>query len=332
MHDRLAVWMMGLVVFAAPLRALATDEDDAARVTEVITIRHADAQELTGMLEAVGPEGLWGINPMTSTNQIVVQGTAACLAEIRRLTAELDVASFGRESVTQLIPVRAYPLPQLADLVADSLADKSSRIGVDGLNRRLVVTASPQEVRRIEQLVSQLDRPSAALTVYLYFFRGRLGLGGTTAPDVPPALQAIVKTLGENGFSNVNMLAPIVIRTNDARRFDSSSVLLDKAADPQPPSGGAPGGPAAPNVFNPHGKGQLAFKVGGQADLLTDSGQVSLALDTGFQGFVSGTQVSFALDTVLVLNLDQYVLLAAAPGTTSAGDAVALVVRVVAEP
>jgi hypothetical protein len=216
---------------------------------------------------------------------------------------------------TAFIPVSSYPLEELFQVLAQSLQQSEElRLAIDTVNQRVVVTGTPDEIQMTRRFVEQLDRPDRALALNFFFISGRARGGTYIDPgEIPEPLIPIAETLAANGFGDLSLMAPVIVRVSDGKEFDSEAML---------------------RLSTPDGKVELlSFDVKGHVRSDAETGRVKVRVAAGMYGHPDPqrkreTSAQFELETTLVTEIGRYVVLAAAPSSTAGGDLVALVVRV----
>lgn len=289
--------------------------DASDSILKVFTLKHTDANSVVTMLKQLDvPLSVSATGPQT----VVLRGTPERVqAIIDILISAVDLPSVAGSSVrsAEIIPVRHYPIKEIGGL-ARNVAPKAS-MGIDEARRTIVVNGTEDEKRAVRELLQQIDRPTRSAKVNLYFLRGAIGGSPSEKePPLPPDLLPIGKTLAQNGFGRLSLIAPIVIGVEEGQRFESKAQLHigDEAA----------------------GRDDLMFSVEGTARLAAGGDDAWLTVRGRVSGKYSrvqeaGGETIFELDTTVATKLGSYVILAAAPSSTAAGDAVALVVRLTAE-
>ncbi len=297
----------------------ASKDDEAYELIKPLRLSHSESGpvvaaiktlELPVLVAAAGP------------NMIVLRGSPADVQKAAEMVvAHLDVPETAPDSdlETALIPLAIQPTSELLDLVRAVIHNRLSRVALDEVNRMLVVRASHDEIRTVEDLIEKIDRPRDSLTAHFYFIRATIGgKSATDEVDRPPALQPVAKTLTDNGFGDPSLMAPITVVAHGSREFDSDSTL--RLSD------------------DPENQNQLSFSVQGVARLDPDGETVQLSVDAGMYGQYGDEDeggpydTNFSVDTTIAMKLDSYVILAASPSSTAGGNAVALVVRVTKQP
>lgn len=282
---------------------------------KAITLKNAEAESVASAIKKLGFQVAVAV---TGAQSIVLRGPAADVQSVvETLIAALDVPGVGDGSgrSPQVIPVRHYPIKEVGGLVR-SVAQKAS-LAIDETRHTIVVDGTEEEKRAIREVLKQIDWPTRSAKVHLYFLRGAIG-GATPEKELqlPADLLPIGKTLAQNGFGRLSLIAPIVIGVEEGQHFESNSRLHlgEEAA----------------------GHDDLQFNVYGVARLASGADDAWLTLRGRMVGKYSrtkdaDTETVFELDTSVATKLGNYVILAAAPSSTASGDAVALVVRLTAE-
>lgn len=285
------------------------------RTLKVVTLKHADANSVVSTLKQLDvPLSSSATGPQT----VVLRGSPADVQKvIDTLIAAIDVPGVGDGSgrSPEVIPVRHYPIKEVGGLVSRVLQKGS--LAIDETRHTIVVNGTEEERRAIREVLKQIDWPTRSAKVHFYFLRATIG-GATSEKDtlLPPDLLPIGKTLVQNGFGRLSLIAPIVIGVEEGQRFESNSRLHlgEEAA----------------------GHDDLQFNVQGVARLASGGDDAWLTLRGRMVGKYSrnkdaDAETVFELDTSVATKLGNYVILAAAPSSTASGDAVALVVRLTAE-
>ncbi len=210
------------------------------------------------------------------------------------------------------------PTRDLMSMVRTVMVDRGSRVALDKAGGTLVVYAEPSEIEAVKRVLAEVDRPKRPLTLQFFFIRASIGHCPTgETGELPHALSSVAATLKQNGFSELSLMAPLTVRVDDGDPFESTSGL---------------------NTFAEETGSQetLTVHVKGSARLQSKDSSVQLSLDTTVSGkYLNATggngDVVFEVETTVAAKLSQYVILAASPTSTAHGDAVALVVRVLAD-
>jgi len=292
-----------------------TRADSSDRTLKVVTLKHADANSVVSTLKQLDvPLSASATGPQT----VVLRGSPAEVQKVMdTLIAAVDVPGVvgGSARSPEVIPVRHYPIREISKLVR-SVAQKAS-LAVDETRHTIVVDGTEEERRAIREVLKQIDWPTRSAKVHLYFLRGAIGGAGSEKEmQLPSDLVPVAKTLAQNGFGRLSLIAPIVIGVEEGQRFESKTRLQlgEEAA----------------------GHDDLQFNVEGVVRLASGADDAWLTLRGRMGGKYSrikdtDAETVFELDTSVATKLGNYVILAAAPSSTASGDAVALVVRLTAE-
>jgi len=214
---------------------------------------------------------------------------------------------------TEVLPIESYPVEELLEIVKLSFGG-SVRVAIDSVHQQLVVTGPEEGIKEVWRLVHQIDRPSHSLNFEFYYLKGTIG--GEPTHDLPSALEPIAKTLDKNGFGELSLMAPVIVRVDNDQGFSQSPTITSN--------------------LGVDGTETLEFHIEGTG-LLTSSGAVQLELGSHLlstweaDGAKRSRSRVHKLETTLTLPLEKYVVLAACPYSTAQSDAVALVVRVTIE-
>ncbi len=314
---RFAKWMMWACVTTGLWTQPLAGEEPAGQPeplgVRVVKLAHADAKDVA---RAVA-ELVFSVNiAVAQDNTLILRGTAKNIQDVLdQVVTRIDVPSVGGgggRSLVEYIPLtnRATPaLHQLLETVAPW--NVGTHYALDPASQLLVVNAPPDQVAAIRGLVKALDRPAEPLSLQFYFLRGKVGAATSSEPaGMPKELAGVVRSLQAAGFGELSLIAPVLVNVNDGARFESNSSL-------------GYGG----------GAGELRITVEGTADLAADASAAELHLKVEVNGryhdqSAKEQETRFRTDTTLSAKVDSYVVLAAAPGSTSQGDAIALALRV----
>ncbi|HLY36923.1 MAG TPA: type II secretion system secretin GspD [Candidatus Binatia bacterium] len=172
---------------AVPAGARAGDEV----VTRILPLHHAEAAGLVPVLQPlVSKDGLLTAHP--ATNSLVVVDAGGNVERIAALLADLDRPSSGR--ATEVVPLRFAPADDVARRLRDAGGGEGGgpRVAADGRTNALVVTGTPDEIRRARAVATQLDQPlppgTTHVNVYHLRYADAEGLLRVLAPllGLPP--------------------------------------------------------------------------------------------------------------------------------------------------
>lgn len=333
------VWAGLLLSFMLPLSIAQESSTASARKTPTATIHVHHLGHTTGdtVIEALQALDLRVLAAKAGPNMVVLQGSEEDIQKAIGVIAHMDIpeTTLGEGLDTAVFSMAVAPTSDLLELVDTIVETPGSGIALDEVSRMLVVRATDDEIDAVEELIEKIDRPRESLMVHFFFIGATIG--GTSTSDrsqLPPALTPIAKTLSDNGFGNLLLLAPITVVAHGSQEFESDSTLRfgDKPADkPSVRSTEEQTEEAAEENY-------LTFSVEGVARLEPDDETVQLTVEASMYGKFPDEELhgsfdaNFNVDTTIALKLDSYVILAASPSSTSRGNAVALVVRVTKQP
>lgn len=293
--------------------------EQEARVTEVISLEHAELYSVLEVLSDLNNVRLDSVAGLPDANRIILHGPEKAVEEAFRLIQQLDVPA-PPEKVepprrTHFIRIQSYPTELLLDALSVNFEAFEVRLAIDHVNRQLLVTGTEEEFVKVMELMARLDLPSQALQMDFWFLRGTVG-GSETANGtaLPSGLAPIAKTLAENGFASLSLLAPCKLGVDAGQPFQQQFSVVP--SDPE------------------SGDEKLDFRLEGRTQFSAEANSIQLQLEARMTGRPIGRQdrnqpfAQFEIDTTLSIPLGRYVVLAAAPSTTDRGGAVALVVRV----
>ncbi len=135
----------------------------ADRVTDVVEIENADAEEIASTLKDVVAgsefESLISISANKTANTVIVSGPTDHIGSLLQMAKRLDVEQMVLPTVTMPIKLN-YADPKDIVLVVESILTKDvGTVTVDERARILVVTDIPIIIEQITALVEQLDIP-----------------------------------------------------------------------------------------------------------------------------------------------------------------------------
>lgn len=300
----------------ASTATLAQSEDDEG--IEVIPLQYLPLNEVIPMLEQAFGGHFNAITGIERENALVLKGPAAARKSAIDFVRKLDRPKEAAvERITKLIPVPTYPIDEMVILVEQAigvgLANNYSRVAVDPVNRRLVVTAPIKDVEDAQRIVSELDKGPNVFTVQLSFLSGQTSKTGGTGTSVPESMKNVAVALEKQGFLEAEMLAPFTIRSESGHEFTAVSNLEMAGAFSHIES--------------------LEFKVEGAATGLADQQNVQLTITAEMRGGGPtdkgpNSRSFFQLDTTVSLPLNKQVVLAVSPSSTQSSSAMALVLQV----
>ena len=147
---------------------------------EVMRLNHADANEVVSVLNQLQRQGQNAPDksPLLAaderSNSVLLSGDAAERIRLRGLIAHLDIP-LERSGNTNVVFLRYANARLLAELLSDRAIvsqgkrrrpqDSAVAIRADEQNNALVITASPQEFRNLQQVIRQLDIRRAQVMV-----------------------------------------------------------------------------------------------------------------------------------------------------------------------
>lgn len=318
-RDSLVMTGLWFTFFVPSVWGQATKPDsEPALSIKVVQLNHLDAHSAAEVLKNIGlPLAVAALDE----NRLVLRGAENDIdGAIKQVLTAMDVPQAGADGSTgaHLFQLRNIPSGLLLHMLETATAGARARFALDPANRVLVVNAPTSEQETVRLLLDQLDRESPPLTMQFYFIRGALSPGKEEKVELWPAgLSSVAKALREIGMSHLELLAPMIVRTDSNWEFFSQGTLRRQASE--------------------EGRSEnLNLEVKGTSRLLGDAKTVQLKLEASLRGdFVKDAadagKAAFNLQTTITAKLDDFVVVSASPTTTSEGDAVALAVRVSAK-
>ncbi len=253
-------------------------------VTRLIPLSQVDVGDLIGVLQPmVSPDGL--VTGYPQTNALIIVDSAANVARLGKLVAELDVASSRRQ--TTMIQLRYAAASELAETIQAAMEDRGAapaappaqgkpgttgalrafKLTADDRTNTLIVNAPPEQMQQIRAMVERLDvpLPPGSGTVHVYYLRF------ANAEDLLPVLldvtgigggQSVIRTRQQNQPGNTS-------RTGSRRRLNGSSLRRASQSRQQQQRQGNQ--PAAP-------QGQSAIDFAGDVRITADPATNSLII------------------------------------------------------
>jgi len=288
-------------------------QQKAPDAIHVIQLSHAEAGAVETLIHQLKlPVSV----ASASGGKLLIRGQEDDLRRVGELVKTLDVptTTAGGKLAPSFIPVGNTSTATLMPAVQTLLGERS-RVALDSVNGLLVLNAEPDEIAAIKKLLESIDRPRVPVALDFFFLRARIGAQDKSSDhQLPSALAPIAKTLSENGFASLSLMAPLHVVADMDREFKNESTLrIDDEA----------------RVDNLHFsvEGLVRGSRGGDGVELAVravmSGGYRFAADSSDRG-----DAGFLIDTTIAAKFGQYVILAASPSSTAQGDAVALVARV----
>lgn len=300
-----------LVGLSIPIQT--TQAKDEALATKILQLNHTHGRTIEIAIEALQ----LGVSVASiGDSTVILRGSAADIGTVSALIEQLDIPSSSQEARlrTVFLPISTRPSKNLIVLLQTVVSGPQSEIAFDATSRMVVVRATDGEIQALRQLLAQIDRPAQSLTLQFFFIRANIGTEGEN--KLPAALRRIEKSLSENGFTELSLMAPITVAAEENQHFISHAGVRNEDE-------------TSPRMED------LSLTIEGVARLQPQSKLVQLTLEAHVRGTYrraldSPAAAAFAIETTISMKLGSYVILAATPASTASGDAVALVVRVTA--
>ncbi|MCH8253134.1 MAG: hypothetical protein IID36_11840, partial [Planctomycetes bacterium] len=133
------------------------------------------------------------------------------------------------------------------------------------MNRQLLVTGTEEEFVKVMGLMTRLDLPSEALQMDFWFLRGTVGRGEIAdGTALPSGLTPIAKTLAENGFASLSLLAPCKLGVDAGQPFQQQFSVVP--SDPE------------------SGDEKLDFRLEGRTQFSAEANSIQLKLEARMTG------------------------------------------------
>jgi hypothetical protein len=307
----------------------ASGQQDVARSVDIYVVKHAAADELTDVLRQTMPEVR--VTCDVRTNSLILSGDDASLKSALDLLRQLDVpvsdeAQSGAAEINCIkspIEIDGDVLATISQAIAGipdpTQRGRSGRLSYDG---NLLIYAGSKKVASViddvlhkiaearseEEPMVQEDEP---LRLYFYFIAASLDSQAKAPGELPESLTPVTTALRENGMYAPYLLAPMMINA-DPRGGDYSLRAVTTAEN-----------------FT----GTLSIEVTGSVDLHPNDQRVDLFVQTRINGEspgLAGANVRhlFQVESNLVVAMNNYVVLAASPGSNEDRTTIILVIRV----
>jgi len=268
--------------------------------TAVVMLSHADASDVANALGSVGYQV--SIRAVDN-NRLVIRGLEKDVQELElKVIPSVDVPrTHGQEAAAVEYIRLGHQTPpnlyQMLETVAPQ--DRATTYAFDQAKRTLVMRGDLARIAEVKRLVAAVDRPAEPLTVQFFFIRGQID-GAKGENNLPGGLEPVAKALMANGFTKISLLAPIVVSTRDGESFEASAQIATGTAHER----------------------RLHVR---SANLAVDTEAARLNVQARVE---SPEGLVFGMETAVTAKLGGYTLLAAAPGSTEDGDAIAVALRV----
>ena len=282
-------------------------------IIQAVTLTHAAVEDVA---EAIKNLHLpVRVSPTTDNRLLLRGGLADVKMVVDQVILKVDTPQSGSSrSTVEYIPVSHTQSESLMPLLEAVVPDPfGTHYALDAANHILVVNGPAESVAAIRKLVQTVDRPAESLHMHFAFLRAKIGTSTAEPAGVPKDLVPAAKALQQSGFSNVTLLAPVGVHARDGAHFQSESTMQVLAGEDR--------------------TGELKFALGGTPHLAADGTTVQLDLHASVSGRYADPPKEpqstwFELKTSIAAMLDSYVILAAAPSSTTDGDAIVLAVRI----
>ena len=201
-------------------------------VTEIVRLRYVDAREAASNLaQVVGQSGV--ISPVRSGNSIILVDTADNVARLTKILKSLD----QDQTVYKTIPLAhasAGDISRVVSELASELSDDSnggrgsfSVAPIDASNS-LLVRAEPTLMRRIEQVVAELDQfgESSSELAVVY-------LNHADAEELAVLLSNVANNVSNAGQGDANSGAQGASRVSVSPYPAANAIIINGSADIQ---------------------------------------------------------------------------------------------------
>jgi len=284
----------------------------------VVNLSFISAGHLTEAMQQLDlPVSIAAVNEQ----QIMIRGHAKLVDYvIASVVKVLDIPDTNRAiTKTTVLPVSANSTSKANLLAMIDVAVTPSpftRIAYDPNSQSLVVRAPSSDIKNIQVVLDRLAKPSRALLVECFFIRANLGTGGDKNESrLPKHLASVGSALASNGLTNLELLAPMMVHSQEGQGFETKATFNEKIPHDNEHSG----------VMDFHIRGNVKLSADKQVAEVTIKAVVhgGFSNESTHQG-----RTGFEVETSVATPIGDYAILAAAPSSTAFGDVIALVIRV----
>ncbi len=271
-------------------------------VIRVFRLETADVNDVVVVLQNLGIRA--DIVANEGTNSIIVRGTEVSMKQVQELIGELDQYVSRDSSESAFIKLRHRSAREAAEMMRKAvLHSQNARLAIDEANQMVVVSASEEELESAKRLVAQMDKARETLSMEFFFIRGKVNHGQGDPGTLPARLQDVKAALNEQGISELKLMALLSVQARAGSGFGISGSGIFEAD--------------ASKTFTIQGDVLEASKEG-SARLRVEA-NVKVLGQKGGRGF-------FWIETTLVTEMGEHMVLAAAPGTSEIDEVIALVI------
>jgi len=286
------------------------------RGIRVFPLEHAGLAEASEIVLRIGGGAAVAVDQ--ATHSLIVRSDPDNLDKIERLLEQIDKPKpVTTPAKPTFIQIRHRDIEEIVSLAKENLRTRDVRITADATNQLMVVYGDPGDVAAVSELVKQFDTPKVAVRMSFYFIRGEIGQVDEedrkeSIAALPTSLQRVGATLAENGFANMDLLAPLTATGQEGSDFSTSGRISVDGRTQQ---------------FRIQGN-VIRAATGATADIelraqISSHDSQDEELPTAF----INPKAIFSMETRLVIGFGDDVILAAAPSVNQ-GEAIALVVHV----
>lgn len=182
-------------------RRAAPTQDHELRIFKIM---HGDCMELTAALQQVMRHG--SITPHPSSNSIIIAAPEKDLKAVTTLIQQLDnpIESAKYEKDLTVVPTTHRQADALASLLPSIFGskgifgEKEMKIATDRGRSSIILSGPRESVSKAQSVIKLLDTPVAMVNLEFIFFRARLHVGGP-APEIPDDLRDVADGLKRFG-------------------------------------------------------------------------------------------------------------------------------------
>jgi len=316
--------LMAVTLFTAGAAAYGQSDQvfkDEPTETRVIHLAHARASQVSDVVARLFVQCAIGVDHRT--NSIITNCPSDKVKALVDLIAQLDVES-GQEYEQVFLQVASVS-SGLREMLNAALSD-GSRLAIDPDSGTVGIWGTIDDIRRAREVIALLDanrkstsdqrdpEKRSSYRVHLYYVTAQYGESDSVAelPSLPAKLDSVGKTLIENGFQQLGLLASMLVLSHPDDGFQmEGSVDLSQMGDA--------------SKIEVEVEGNLFEDEGDRVQLELRTRLIQKAIENPSCG---GSESLFELNTTIQCGLDEYLVLSASPAGAKLFDAVALVIHV----
>lgn len=277
-------------------------ESDAS--LRMYKLKSANAIDVVKVLHQLGINARFVAD--SDSNSVLVSAGPKALQSVEDMIVQLDKPATNRSDESAFIKLKHRRAKDAAELLHETVLNTSrARVAVDEANQMLLIDAQKRELDRARALVAEMDQPRDTLLMKFYFIRGKVNRGHQNLGKLPEGLHDVLVALNEQGVSELELLAPLSTRTREGSEF----------------------GIEGSTKFE--GEFLRSYRINGNVLQALEGEAARLRVQAGVRESDGKTYKGvFSIETTLTVPVGEYVVLAAAPGSSGVDEVIALAVYV----